>query len=177
MKPIWLLDIDGVINTRVNGIHRIWPDDDPIITEAQGLNRSWRIVTAPAVRDYIAKIHELELAEIQWHTTWQNQANNVSDALELPHFPVCPAPEYTEWSSGKRSQCWWKLPAALRVLISGRPLVWTDDDIDYDPDAYASVRLDYTDTPRLTICPNSREGLGPKDLKKIDEFLKEQWKL
>lgn len=177
MKPIWLLDIDGVINARVNGIHRIWPDDEPIVTEAQGLDRGWRIVTAPAVRDYIVKIHELELAEIQWHTTWQDQANNVSDVLELPHFPVCSAPEYTEWSPGKRKHDWWKVPAVARVLISGRPLIWTDDDIDYDEGVLRTLELDYPDTPRLALCPSSGEGLGPKDLKKIDAFLKEQWKL
>jgi hypothetical protein len=63
---------------------------------------------------------------------------------------------------------WWKLPAAQRVLASGRPLVWTDDDID----VYRAELGDLTERPdALLISPDPVTGLVADELERIAAFV------
>lgn len=165
MTPVWLLDIDGVVNAATRGIAPAyaWPADDWIDTRASNNGKSWRILAARPVLDYIRSVHESGTAEIRWHSTWQQYANNASDALRLPHFPVQDAPEFLA-----RGDEWWKLPAALRVLEEGRGLVWTDDDAD-------DLTADQRDQLRgaLVLAPAVETGLCRSHLRKIETFLTE----
>lgn len=170
MKPIWLLDIDGVLNVDSK---RLWPDSKWNKFRAFGGDQRFTILIALDLADRIRKIHDSGLAEIQWHTTWQDWAYQVARGVGLPRFPICDAPEYAAWSQTKKNERWWKLPAAVRVLESERPLVWTDDDISYDNYAKPALALVRPEIPRLLICPGSAEGLGPKHLDRIEKFLEE----
>lgn len=166
--PIWLLDIDGVINaaTRKPPTHA-WPADDWIDTRTTpGKGRSWRILAARPVLDYIRSVHESGTAEIRWHTTWQHDAQQVADALKLPTFAVQEAPEYLD--AERHLDEWWKLPAALRVLAEGRRLVWTDDDA---VDLTTTQMHQLNEAGALVVSPAVETGLCRSHLRKIETFL------
>jgi len=174
MKPIWLLDIDGVINVVSNDPAPVWEDDEWITGEAQGNRYTWKIRAGRPVCDFIREVHDKGLAEIRWHTTWQHQAQNVADLLDLPTFPVHPAPEYRpgHWSSSTATGTWWKLPAAWRLLAEEqRPLVWTDDDIDIYLTDEQAFSLRNVASGVLLVSPDHKCGLVQKELDKITVFL------
>jgi len=174
--PVWLLDIDGVINAATNSqqrLHSAWPKESWILTEAEGGDRIWPIQTATPVVEYIRKIHESGLAEIRWHTTWQHKAHNVSRAVGLPEFPIQEAPEYDPafWRRMRGTDHWWKLPAARRLVqLEERALIWTDDDIHHEMTQQQRHWL-RGEGRVLLIAPDPYAGLHQKDLDRIDKFL------
>jgi hypothetical protein len=169
MTPVWLLDIDGVINALSSRPStRDWPVGGWREVEAESAHGlRWPILAAQPVLDFIALVHDTGRAEIRWHTTWQEFANNVSRSLGLPEFAVQPAPEFDE----PLGFTWWKLPAAHRVLVEeGRRLVWTDDDAVSEL-SRAELRHLKTLGQALLLCPDTMTGLRQRHLKRIDGFL------
>jgi hypothetical protein len=177
--PVWLLDIDGVLNAasrKPPGF--VWPRDQWIQDRATVGRHSLPILAARPVVDFIRQVHEQGRAEIRWHSTWQHDAKAVADLLDLPDFPVQEAPE---WPDSAHDEVWWKLPAVQRVARDGwqpefrqsRALVWTDDDaygIDLPERDVAALR---STCPLLLVVPQARLGLTPKHLREIDAFLDE----
>lgn len=138
-KPIWLLDIDGVVNSLSNKAPRyVWPLETwHKIDVADTAGISWPILYSTEVIDRINAVHDSGLAEVRWHTTWQESALNFADAVGLRGFYIADAPEFEnlgQYTAQAILNClptWWKFPAALRVLQEeGRPLIWTDDDVE-----------------------------------------------
>lgn len=176
--PIWLLDVDGVINaisTSKQRLHAAWPEDSWILTEADSGTSVWPIQTATPVVEYIRKVHESGLAEIRWHTTWQQNALNVGRAVGLPDFPIQEAPEYDPgfWHRMRGTDSWWKLPAARRLIqLEERALIWTDDDIHYEMSKQQRQWLRGENPGRvLLIAPDAYAGLHQRDLDRVDKFL------
>lgn len=173
MKPVFLLDIDGVLNAATKKPDRsVWPVDAWIRGHAHDGRHRWPILGARPVADFIREVHEQGRAEIRWHTTWQDMAKYVGDLLKLPDFPVAEAPE---WAVHLRAETeeWWKIGAALRVVEDERrPLVWTDDDLrgTFNLDQPTRDRI-ASAGPALLLGPNDTTGLTPKHLRMIDEFL------
>ena len=178
--PVWLLDIDGVINAISKKPDRsVWPAHQWITGTANADGTDWPILAAQPVIDFIRDVHETGRAEVRWHTTWQHDAHNLAKLLDLPEFPVQDCPEFGERRQGLAGAAWtptragwWKLPAAERVVgEEGRALVWTDDDANTGlrdaggPEALARF------APTLVVCPREHLGLTPKHLRAIDEFL------
>ncbi|GAA1608339.1 HAD domain-containing protein [Catellatospora bangladeshensis] len=174
--PIWLLDIDGVINAVTDEPdRRVWPEQEWIRTTApSNHDLEWPILAATPVLDFLRRVHEQGRAEIWWHSTWQHNSVNVGTALGLPVWPVRESPEFgtqeTELATplARTRQTWWKLPAAQRVLAQGRPLLWTDDD--------ARRQLRAADTrpwgaSALVVAPPVEAGLTPRQLRRIDRWL------
>jgi len=167
--PIWLLDIDGVINAAtLRPPTYVWPADTWIQTKVIGL----RIMAAQPVLDFIREVHEQGRAEIRWHSTWQDDAPKLGAELGLPAFPVADAPEYDQRLKQRAFGLdgWWKRPAAERVLAEGRPLVWTDDDITWSLGRRGQDEIRQLG-PALLIAPDDRTGLTPKHLRHIADFL------
>lgn len=179
-KPVWLLDIDGVINA----IGRkpdpsVWPRDLWTARTVAALP----ILVAEPVLQFIRDVHASGLAEIRWHTTWQNDAVHVfAPEFNLPELPVHHCPEFHAGSVAARGgsslggpETWWKLPAALRVVHEeGRRLIWTDDDLEMERwRAYGlgGLSIGLTGSARLLISPQDRLGLTPKHLRQIAEFI------
>lgn len=171
---MWLLDVDGVINALGTGdsYRKAWPDGEWVSTRlsSEPGSQEYRFCTVKRVAEFICGVHGEGLAEIRWHTTWQNGARRVEGLLGLPEFGIQEAEEYT--TGGVRGT-WWKLPAARRVLEEeNRPLLWTDDDFD--------VELKVADWHWFTMrgaCllrPESRYGLSPDNLNDIYEWLEGQ---
>lgn len=165
-KPVWLLDVDGVINAlsarppvsywhrgsqwsheRINGYMILWSHD---------------------VVRFIREVHEEGLAEVRWHSTWQHLANEfLSPAMNLPQFEVMDARPIAS------CRYWWKIDGATEVLTSGRRILWTDDDLAYSHDeVVAEIALS---PGNLVLSPRSEVGLLPRDLKRIATYLGIQW--
>lgn len=169
-RPVWLLDIDGVINAleQFGPPTRAWPAGCWRSVEAESAHQiRWPIRAAQPVLDFIWLVHTDGRAEIRWHTSWQEFANNVSHSLGLPEFPVQPAPEFDE----PEGSTWWKLPAARRVLEQeGRRLIWTDDD--FGAELSRADRRELRSSGQILMqCPDTMTGLCRRHLKRIEAFL------
>ncbi|MDQ6850739.1 MAG: hypothetical protein M3070_12410 [Actinomycetota bacterium] len=170
--PLWLLDIDGVVNAlayRPGG--DVWPRNQwvrcTITTPVEGRGvMTLPILAARPVLDFVSQVHERGLAEIRWHSTWRDAAMTAfAPKLGLPtSIQISVAPEWTDRPVG----LWWKLAAAQRAVEAGRRLVWTDDDLAVFADQAAEVGA-HPDT--LLIGPDPEHGLSPDDLMRIGEFL------
>jgi hypothetical protein len=170
--PVWLLDIDGVLNAISSKPDRtVWPADAWREFDAtdERTNTTWPILAAEPVAAFIRDVHTSGRAEVRWHTTWQESANKVGAELGLPELEVQDAPEFRD--EAEHYLGWWKLAAALRVIQDEqRPLIWTDDDATMGrimPTPYDQVRA----FPNLLIAPQQRIGLTRKQLRAIDEHL------
>jgi hypothetical protein len=165
-RPIWLLDIDGVINAAAETAPlKVWPADAWVWAEAEERGRMFPLLAARPVLEFIRSVHESGRAEIRWH--------NVADAFDLPHFPVQPAPE---WPPAPDLQVWWKLPTTERVVAEGRPVIWTDDDASFHVPRPARAKLAGR-TPLLVIAPDVRSGLSRRHLRRIESFRKQHSKV
>ena len=179
--PVWLLDVDGVINKiGKKPDPSIWPKDQWSAGTARCADEDWPILWAQPVVEFIRLIHESGRAEVRWHTTWQHEATAIEDLCGLPKLAVAEAPEFDNQAQYAARAIlnllprWWKLPAALRVVeVVQRPLIWTDDDINpelRDPRRYALDTMGGT-LPVLPISPNRYTGLTPKHLRQITAWL------
>lgn len=165
--PIWLLDVDGVINTYGGGARppHSWPKSDWIITRISSQN----VWVSKTVVDFIRSVHDQGEAEIRWHTSWQGHAYYLAEELGLPYFPVQFAPElgsYTEDAQG-----WWKVPPIQRLLDEGRKVLWTDD----DANALSVRELSALQAmgPVEVIAPSYQTGLCRRHLRQITTILKD----
>lgn len=176
-KPIWLLDLDGVINAlgRVPATEA-WPLEEWVLEEVANKHGNWPIRTARPVISFINYVHQTDGAEIRWHTTWQEEANKVSTAIGLPEFPIQDAPEYDESAWGYYDPAkWWKLGAVERLLQQGYRVLWTDDDITYALDRPTRLRLQVQGC--RIISPASREGIIQRQINQITSYLMDCRKL
>lgn len=165
-KPVWLLDIDGVLNAvdypTSTLRFKTWPQD----TWLNARIMKFPMSVATAVRDFIRSSHESGLVDIRWHTTsWQDDVERITEWLDLPDFPVHRATNQHGWD-----RTWWKLPSALSVVhLEHRPLIWTDDDLNYELPPRQKKRLQ--EDGALLICPKTEVGLSPAELRRINKFL------
>lgn len=170
-KPVWLLDIDGVLNAVTSAgrkpPHHVWPARDWIRTHANDSRGArWSMTIAQPVIAFVRKVHEEGLAEIRWHTTWQEAANSLN-GIGLPVLPVQEAPEFIHLGDYDR---WWKLPAVWRVLTDeGRRVLWTDDDADWE--LRDEQKSSLAEAGCRIISPDTYTGLTPKHLRLIGEYL------
>lgn len=175
MIPVWLLDVDGVINAAVLKPNTsAWPRDEWIATKVVADDCPYPFMVARPVLDLIREVHAGGFAEIRWHTTWRHDTLALEAALDLPHLAVQEAPEFARRGSGR----WWKLPAVERVLMHEcRDLLWTDDDITWELRSGHPARTDgvielLRQVARIElISPDTQTGLCQRHIRKIREFL------
>ncbi len=173
-RPVWLLDVDGVLNAcSSRGCRTVWPQEcwnSCVVADLDG--RKWPILVADPVVSYLRAVHVNGDAEIRWHTSWQHSApQRLAPALGLPDWPVAVAPEYHD-PSGHTAHGWWKLGAAARVLEEeGRRLVWTDDDISFGAQLTGAVGELLRRPGVLAVTPRTTIGLTRKNLLAVDAFL------
>ncbi|MFG1779291.1 hypothetical protein ACGFIG_23055 [Micromonospora sp. NPDC049048] len=161
-RPVWLLDVDGVVNADRPGWSApprrstVWSDTDQV---------SYRIRWAPALLDRIRCLHVGGAVEVRWCSTWCPDAHRLERLWRLP--PLASALDADPMPRG--ADCWpLKRAAAARVLAEGRRLVWTDDEAIPGP---GTVRDGLCREGRaLLIAPRSRQGLQPADLDLIESF-------
>jgi hypothetical protein len=159
--PIWLLDVDGVINVNKPRWHAA-----PRRAFAYDNGTTWTIRWAPRLIDRIRDLHTSGVAEVRWCSTWCAQADQLERIFRLP--PLGRA--FTEELRGVACSVA-KLAAAREVLADGRRLIWTDDvevpTEHSDPELYAELTADGRG---LLIRPDDRGGLTPDELDRIEAF-------
>lgn len=164
-EPIWLLDVDGVLNAVTADV----PDG-----YKQTRSDRWGIVYHPAVIERIAELHRGGVVEVRWLTTWCERAAEIlAPDLSLPYFKVEGADLHavTPEPNG-----WWKSAAAQRVSEAEphRALIWTDDDLE---DAEANGEVDWLrdrTAGTLALSCNWRTGLTSANLDRIEKFCERQ---
>lgn len=193
MRPLVLLDVDGVLNAvgRARGHEsQSWPAWRTGTAVADG--RSWPIRWSPevvgAVRRWTGS------ADVQWLTTWGHDANtSLRQLLELPHLPVagtydeavidkCDTDEgsstpsivahaaMTPAAPDSLTGHWWKFDIA-RQLVERDPrrrVVWLDDDLAVQEDVRSWMRAH---AECLLVAPQPRAGLTPQHVRAVDAFL------
>lgn len=169
-KPLWLLDVDGVLNVGRRKNARpphSWPADSWV--DFTGYDApsasSWPMRVARPVVDFLNSVIADDLADVAWLTTWRDSANALGATLGLPTLDVVPTPDYDRRHV---MSDWWKLPP-VRDLLGGRPLVWTDDDARFylrDAD-----KVNFNAWPNLVVSPSTSTGLVKRDLTTIHDHL------
>jgi hypothetical protein len=161
-KPVWLLDVDGVINAIKPG----WgaaPSRALVWSAAD--QTSYLLRWAPTLVDRIRALVLTGKAEVRWCTTWCPEAERLEALWHLPELDrsldADPMP--------RGPQCWpLKQEAARAVLAAGHRLIWTDDEA-LPPEG--PERDDLTANGRaLLIAPRAARGLQPADLDLIEKF-------
>lgn len=171
-KPVWLLDIDGVINAVAKrGDPNVWPADSWLSTVASANGSIWPILFSAHVRDFINEMAASGQVDVRWHTTWQKQALHFAQAVGIVELEVQDCPEFQQdaWIGARHgySNRWWKIGAAERVVLDEqRRLIWTDDDLLWEANNVAHFRKD-----NLFIAPHTNLGLTNKALSSIREFV------
>ena len=172
-KPVWLLDVDGVLNAvtrkRPPATSTGWPADGWRYVEGDAGTASFPIVAAEGVLEFVRRVHKDGLAEVRWLTTWEvgDYILPLAEKLDLPRFEI--AGREMDVPLGE----WWKLVIAQRVYGQAGPLVWTDDDISFIHAAKVWAHTRPAGT-LLAISPNGGQGLHPTHLAKIEAFLEAQ---
>lgn len=147
MKPLLLLDIDGVFSPFGAG-------------PPPGYQRTqlgdYEVVWNPLHVEWLAEL--AALFDFVWATTWEHDANQaLSPILGLPELPVI------EFERGTGDT--WKLPS-VREFVDHRVMAWIDDDLYLDAFAWAKERAE----PTLLVRTRSSVGMTRDDVEELMSF-------
>ena len=81
--PVWLLDVDGVVNASRPG----W-GGPPATRSIMAEGAAWRMRFSPQMMAGIRAIATTSRAEIRWATTWVGHIDDLSRVFALPTFPA-----------------------------------------------------------------------------------------
>lgn len=165
--PVLLLDVDGVLNAPRTDLPEGWQQG-----RFNGFVLSWD----PTVTARLRELHETGRVEIQWLTTWAEDADRLlAEPMGLPrglrvHARDGVAPTgYAGPLTGVSG--WWKLAAARAVAAEepDRRIVWIDDDLAaHAPDTEEWLAAhDHV----LVIAPDTLTGLTHEQLDRIETWL------
>lgn len=158
LAPVWLLDVDGVINTSRPG----W-SAAPRSGHAYAYGNSYKLRWAPALITRIRDLHKAGIVEVRWCTTWCAYADQLERLWALP--PLGRA--FTDDING-HTAAEAKLAAARQVLTEGRRLIWTDDT---EVPQWGEVHDELiADGRALLIRPKGSTGLQPEHMDAIEAF-------
>jgi hypothetical protein len=121
MKPIWLLDIDGVLNAVPFQGNHPWGEMKRVRNK-----QGFKLTVSPAVIEFINDVHNAGLVEIVWNTMWQDQAN--TDFAPLFGLPT----NLTIGGKETHPDDWdFKMPFGYNFMHANpeRRIIWTDDDL------------------------------------------------
>lgn len=184
MRPVVLLDIDGVLNA-------IDEDPEGPRRAPYGEPEEWLTDLVPiAGVEYPVRVHRSvcewlgrlrEVADVRWLTTWSHgdRCNSViAPLVGLPELPIECYERYRHRSKyvDPASLCWWKLSAVQEAAEREpwRPIVWVDDDISLSP--WAVQWVQHASRGRLApvhaVVPRSQLGLTMQDMDQIDRLVR-----
>ena len=167
VKPILLLDVDGVINYTGSG--GAWHDQKEKTKKT--MVDGWKIKWST---DVVSKINYWgkDIADVQWLTSWDDKARLfLAPALGLDEFPLARDPIMT-----KGYAAW-----LVEQNYPGVPICWVDDEVYWfwcKTDNGLQIESSYWESRpnTLLIQPKEEDGLQPDDLARIESFLLEHSK-
>lgn len=155
--PVWLLDVDGVINAMKKPR---WGGPPRQATAYCG-SEAWRMRFAPELIRRIRELHLSGAVELRWCTTWCPQAGQLEKIFYLPQLARSLADKDCGGSTRYPAMNA-KLAAALAVVREEkRDLIWTDDDAIPGTGTGLDTLLAHG---ALLISPDDRYGLLPADM-------------
>ena len=158
-RPVWLLDVDGVINATRPG----W-GAAPYNGTAYSAGYPYRLRWAPALIAQIRALHTAGGVTIRWCSTWCADASQIEQLFGLPRLERCWLDPISSTAATPV-----KLAAARAVLDQGHRLIWTDDQA---IPASGPVRDELARGGRaLLIAPVPNRGLQPEHLDTIEAFI------
>lgn len=130
MKPLLLIDVDGVLNPFGGG--------EPGFRRYRCTLGS-EVYTVHLNAGHGARLLELALvtgAELAWATTWEHHANEwIAPRIGLPELPVVPMGPTRGSEAGEMV----KTPY-VAAFAEGRPFVWFDDQLRQEDEEYLRER-------------------------------------
>lgn len=170
-KPIWFLDIDGVINVPGPFSNEGGDNHDKLYaTHPEWTNLMigvYPIMYAHRVVEFINRVHRSGLVQVQWLTSWnQTAVTEFAPAVGLDTFPVAGA-KGSEFIYPVEK--WWKYKT-VEAVAGERNFIWTDDDLRAGfMDKLVRKNHD-AGFKSLIIAPHQSRGLNNLHLKSIEEF-------
>ena len=170
--PLWLIDIDGVLNAYAYPRRKTdtwkwgWVENKMVPTDSGTFN----LWVSDGLVEFLNKAHASGLVDMRWCTTWADEANSVfAPTFGFPTLPVAAYPDNTA--------ILWKHLPAYEAIKNGRRLIWTDDDA-IDARAHLNLLEGIRKHPDLefkrdllVIEPDGTLGLTPDDCEAISTFL------
>ena len=139
MKPLVLLDVDGVIND-LEALYRYQARD----------HEGYAVVLSHGfylhIPDYMPELIQrlVEANEVWWCTTWRERANDeLRKFLGIPELPVVTdgtERRVTDWKA------WAAEPSVQEAVESGRKVAWIEDFGGYQPDWDFWPEVEFIDT-------------------------------
>ncbi len=162
-RPVWLLDVDGVVNTSRNAWSEAPHNAMVTWTGGQGVGPvGYKFHWSPTLLRRIHRVRADGLVELVWCTTWCAEAQRLEAIFKLPRlkraFDCYTKSQMDAWN--------YKVGAADQVLAAGRRLIWTDDDIP----TFGPLRDRFTRDDALLITTVARRGLTPEHMNEIEAF-------
>ena len=186
MRPLVLLDVDGVLNALARPPDpRAWPDWE--LGQAVADGRSWPIAWSPSVASAVRSWRDR--ADVQWLTTWGHNANDqLRTLLDLPELPVAgthrdgPVPQgesddapqahasIAPAAPDELTGRWWKFDVVRHLVRTqpGRRLVWIDDDLAVEGEVGDWMARE---ADCLLVVPSPLTGLVAADLAAVEAYL------
>lgn len=165
--PILLLDVDGVLNAVQMDLPTGWRREI-----YNGFVLSWD----PTVTARLHGLHESGRVELQWLTTWTENADRLlAEPMGLPRGlrthgreDVAPTGFGGEFRGISR---WWKLAAARAVVAAepGRRIVWIDDDLAEQAEDTGEWLAAHAHV--LVVAPDLVTGLTHAELDRVEAWL------
>lgn len=166
MKPLVLIDFDGVINA-VAQQHwqKAWKDmTEDTFVDRRGYNIP--VNFSPTLVEFINILSNV--ADIEWLTTWKRDTELLPAQIGINVFPW-----HDEIHKGPPwGEEWWKFDVVKKIATEnpGRKVLWIDDDIpsnSWEPERLFLFRNVLWET----IVPREDTGLTPAHCESIIEFV------
>lgn len=159
--PVWFLSVDGVVNALGPADHHDVDDFVSTVAATRGETRS--ITFSPSIIDRINRLSCDRIVEIRWVSEWEQDARSLfAPAVGLDAFLAHSNPQEVE-----SPMSWWKGAIVIgEYLKSGRPFIWTDDELDEEiVESFSEEPV-----PLLLLAPDPAVGLTQTQLDQIEEF-------
>jgi hypothetical protein len=163
LRPVWLLDVDGVLNAPRPG----WRSR-PRSGRARSGGFEFTMRFAPPLVQRIVALHRTGRVEVRWATTWVDDIEQIRLLMGLPTWPCA----FSLNGSDAVDEA--KHRAALDVVRGERrPLIWTDDDVVPREGSHAARTLHEQGPAVLLLRPDPARGLQPHHVEQIETFVAE----